>query len=95
MGTRASGRNIADAKVKHITQVIFGRSAIKGVHQLFYPSAVHRFLREAPSVDVHIVTHDDAAATTRRCIQPVTTFAIKALWYQIPIGLFREYYYPR
>lgn len=56
------GRNIADAvahvvREKHITQVIFGRSAVKGLHRLFYLSAVHRFLREAPAIDVHIVTH--------------------------------------
>ena len=61
---RIQGRNIADAvasvvKDKHITQVIFGRSAVKGFHRLFYLSAVHRFLREAPSVDVHIVTHGE------------------------------------
>ena len=61
---RVRGRNIADAvanvvKGKHITQVIFGRSAVKGFHRLFYLSAVHRFLREAPSVDVHIVTHGE------------------------------------
>jgi two-component system sensor histidine kinase KdpD len=60
---RTQGRNIADAvaevvREKHITQVIFGRSAVKGLHRLFYLSAVHRFLREAPAVDVHIVTHD-------------------------------------
>jgi two-component system sensor histidine kinase KdpD len=66
---RTSGRNIADAvaaivRVKHITQVIFGRSSVKGVHQLFYLSAVHRFLREAPAVDVHIVTHGEDTATT-------------------------------
>jgi two-component system, OmpR family, sensor histidine kinase KdpD len=66
---RTSGRNIADAvaaivKARHITQVIFGRSSVKGVHQLFYLSAVHRFLREAPAVDVHIVTHGEDAATT-------------------------------
>jgi two-component system, OmpR family, sensor histidine kinase KdpD len=66
---RTSGRNIACAvaaivKVKHITQVIFGRSSVKGVHQLFYLSAVHRFLREAPAVDVHIVTHGEDSATT-------------------------------
>ena len=66
---RTSGRNIADAvaaivKVRHITQVIFGRSSVKGVHQLFYLSAVHRFLREAPAVDVHIVTHGGDAPTT-------------------------------
>jgi two-component system sensor histidine kinase KdpD len=61
---RIRGRNIADAvarvvKEKHITQVIFGRSAVKGFHRLFYLSAIHRFLREAPSVDVHIVTHGE------------------------------------
>ncbi len=61
---RVQGRNIADAvagvvKDKHITQVIFGRSAVKGFHRLFYLSAVHRFLRKAPSVDVHIVTHGE------------------------------------
>ncbi len=61
---RVPGRNIAETvakavKDKHITQVIFGRSAVKGLHRLFYLSAVHRFLREAPSVDVHIVTHGD------------------------------------
>jgi two-component system sensor histidine kinase KdpD len=61
---RVRGRNVADAvaevvRHKHITQVIFGRSAVRGLHRLFYLSAVHRFLREAPSVDVHIVTHGE------------------------------------
>jgi two-component system, OmpR family, sensor histidine kinase KdpD len=61
---RTRGRNIADAvaqivREKHITQVIFGRSAVKGFHRLFYLSAVHRFLRKAPAVDVHIVTHGE------------------------------------
>jgi two-component system, OmpR family, sensor histidine kinase KdpD len=64
---KTQGRNIADAvaevvRQKHITQVIFGRSAVKGLHKLFYLSAVHRFLREAPAVDVHIVTHDGGGA---------------------------------
>src|ERR1700730_13360675 len=58
------GRSIADAvakivREKRITQVIFGRPAVKGLHRLFYLSAVHRFLREAPAVDVHIVTHGE------------------------------------
>jgi two-component system sensor histidine kinase KdpD len=61
---RTRGRSIADAvaeivRAKRITQVIFGRSAVKGIHRLFYLSAVHRFLREAPAVDVHIVTQGD------------------------------------
>jgi len=60
---RLRGKNIADkmaelAKEKHITQVIFGRSAVKGLRKLLYLFAVHRFLREAPAVDVHIVTHE-------------------------------------
>jgi two-component system sensor histidine kinase KdpD len=64
---RTRGRNIADAvaqvvREKHITQVIFGRSTVKGLHRLFYLSAVHRFLREAPAVDVHIVTHGEDSA---------------------------------
>jgi two-component system sensor histidine kinase KdpD len=65
-----SGRSVAQAvaevvKEKHITQVIFGRSAVKGLRKLFYLSAVHRFLREAPTVDVHIVTHETRDADQR------------------------------
>src|ERR1700676_433406 len=65
---RVRGRNIADAvagvvKEKHITQVIFGRSAVKGFHRLFYLSEIGRFLREAPSVDVHIVTHGEHSSS--------------------------------
>jgi two-component system sensor histidine kinase KdpD len=61
--TQARGRGVAQAvaevvREKHITQVIFGRSARRGLRKLFYLSAVHRFLREAPDVDVHIVTHE-------------------------------------
>ena len=61
---RTRGQSIADAvaeivRAKRITQVIFGRSAVKGLHRLFYLSAVHRFLREAPAVDVHIVSQGD------------------------------------
>jgi two-component system sensor histidine kinase KdpD len=61
--SQARGHSVAHAvaevvRQKHITQVIFGRSAVKGLRKLFYLSAVHRFLREAPAVDVHIVTHE-------------------------------------
>jgi two-component system, OmpR family, sensor histidine kinase KdpD len=60
---RLSGRNIADTvaqfvREKHVTQVIFGRSADQGLRKYLYLSAVNRFLREAPSVDVHIVTQE-------------------------------------
>jgi two-component system sensor histidine kinase KdpD len=49
----------AFAREKHVTQVIFGRAAVKGLRKLFYLWAIHRFLRDAPAVDVHIVTHQD------------------------------------
>jgi two-component system sensor histidine kinase KdpD len=57
------GVSVADAvagavRGKHITQVIFGRSIEKGWKKYLYLSAAHRFLRESPEVDVHIVTHE-------------------------------------
>jgi two-component system sensor histidine kinase KdpD len=42
----------------HITQVVFGRSATKGWKRYFYLSAIHKFLRDTPAVDVHIVTQE-------------------------------------
>jgi two-component system sensor histidine kinase KdpD len=61
---RIKGKSIADtmaafAREKHVTQVIFGRAAVKGLRKLFYLLAIHSFLRDAPAVDVHIVTHQD------------------------------------
>ena len=60
---KTKGRNVAEevAKVvreKHITQVVFGRSAQRGWRRYFYLSAIHKFLRDAPPVDVHIVTQE-------------------------------------
>jgi two-component system sensor histidine kinase KdpD len=60
---RLKGRSVADAvaefvRSKHITQVIFGRAAIRDWRKYLYLSAVHRFLRESPAVDVHIVTQE-------------------------------------
>jgi len=60
---RAKGRSVAEevAKVvreKHITHVVFGRSAQRGWKRYLYLSAIHRFLRDAPPVDVHIVTQE-------------------------------------
>jgi two-component system sensor histidine kinase KdpD len=57
------GKNVAVemAKIvreKHITQVIMGRSALKGWRKYLYWSAIHRFLRDAPPVDIHIVTQE-------------------------------------
>jgi len=60
---RVKGASVADATVqfvreKHVTQVIFGRSAVEGWRKLLYMNAINRFLRDAPAVDVHIVTQE-------------------------------------
>lgn len=60
---RLKGDNVADAtaqfvREKHITQVIFGRTAVEGLRKLLYLNAINRFLRDAPAVDVHIVTQE-------------------------------------
>jgi two-component system sensor histidine kinase KdpD len=60
---RLTGRSVADTvadfvRSKHITQVIFGRAPIHDWRKYLYLSAVHRFLRESPPVDVHIVTQE-------------------------------------
>jgi two-component system sensor histidine kinase KdpD len=60
---RTSGRSVADGvaqlvRENHITQVIFGRSARSGWQRYLYMSAIQRFLRDSPSVDVHIVTQE-------------------------------------
>jgi two-component system sensor histidine kinase KdpD len=60
---RIKGKSVADTvadfvRSKHITQVIFGRAAIRDWRKYLYLSAVHRFLRESPPVDVHIVTQE-------------------------------------
>jgi two-component system, OmpR family, sensor histidine kinase KdpD len=60
---RLKGDNVADAtahfvREKHITQVIFGRTAVEGWRKLLFLNAINRFLRDAPAVDVHIVTQE-------------------------------------
>lgn len=60
---RREGKSVAETMSKfvreqHITQVVFGHSAVKGWRRYLYLSAIHRFLRDAPSVDVHIVTQE-------------------------------------
>ena len=60
---RVKGKSVAEAVAefvneKHITQVVFGRSATRGWKRYFYLSAIHQFLRDAPAVDVHIVTQE-------------------------------------
>ena len=60
---RLTGKSVSDAaaafvREKHVTQVIFGRSAVEGWRKYLYMTAIHRFLRNAPAVDVHIVTQE-------------------------------------
>jgi two-component system sensor histidine kinase KdpD len=60
---RLKGRSVADSvaefvRSKHLTQVIFGRAPVRDWRKYLYLSAVHRFLRESPAVDVHIVTQE-------------------------------------
>jgi two-component system, OmpR family, sensor histidine kinase KdpD len=60
---RLKGKSVADTiaefvRTRHVTQVVFGRAAIHDWRKYLYLSVVHRFLRESPPVDVHIVTQD-------------------------------------
>jgi two-component system sensor histidine kinase KdpD len=61
---RLPGKSVAEAVAKfvnekHITQVVFGRSATQGWKRYLYVSAIYQFLRDAPpAVDVHIVTQE-------------------------------------
>jgi two-component system, OmpR family, sensor histidine kinase KdpD len=60
---RLQGKSVAEVvaefvKEKHVTQVVFGRSATRGWRRYLYFSAIHKFLRDAPAVDVHIVTQE-------------------------------------
>jgi two-component system sensor histidine kinase KdpD len=55
------GKNIAHAaaqfvREKRITHIVFGRTAVAGLRKYLYYWAIQHFLREAPNVDVHIVT---------------------------------------
>jgi two-component system sensor histidine kinase KdpD len=61
---RLRGRSVpaatADYVAKNrITQVIFGRSTVKGWKKYLYYLALQRFMADAPHVDVHVVTQPD------------------------------------
>ena len=60
---KLKGNSVAEVvadyvREKHITQIVFGRSATSGWKRYLYLSAIHKFLRDAPPVDVHIVTQE-------------------------------------
>lgn len=55
------GGNVATATAafvldKRITHIVFGRTAVSGWRKYLYYWAIQHFLKEAPNVDVHIVT---------------------------------------
>ena len=61
---RLQGNNVAEpvaqlVREKHITQVVFWpfRRLVAGSDTVYF-SAIHKFLRDAPPVDVHIVTQN-------------------------------------
>lgn len=50
----------AEFALQHrITQVIFGRSALRGLKKYLYFLAIQRFMSAAPHCDVHIVTQEE------------------------------------
>jgi two-component system sensor histidine kinase KdpD len=60
---RMKGKQVAReiarvVREKHITQVVFGHSAQTSWRKRLYFSAIHKFLRDALPVDVHIVTQE-------------------------------------
>jgi two-component system sensor histidine kinase KdpD len=65
---RLPGKNVAETvaefvKKKRITQVVLGHSATPGWRGYLFLQAMHRFLHDAPAVDVHIVTQETDSAT--------------------------------
>ena len=60
-GKRVSSTVAAYAREHRITQIILGRSAVHGWRKYLYYAAIQRLLREAPHVDVHIVTQEESS----------------------------------
>jgi len=58
-GRRVPGVTADYVSKNRITQVIFGRSAVKGWRQYLYYHALGQFMSGAPHVDVHIVTQEE------------------------------------
>ena len=57
-GDRVSDAVAEFVKERRITQVVFGHSATRGLRRYLYLSALNRFLRHSPAVDLHIVTQE-------------------------------------
>src|ERR1700733_2311905 len=63
--TKLKGSSVAEVvadfvREKHVTQVVFGRSATGGWRKYLYLTAINKFLGVPPPVDVHIVTQEPA-----------------------------------
>ena len=58
-GKQAANEIAKLVREKQITQVVFGRSTATSWRKYLYFSAIHRFLRDARWVDVHIVTQEE------------------------------------
>ena len=63
-GDRVSDAVAKFVKEKRITQVVFGHSTSRGWRRYFYLSALNRFLRHSPAVDLHIVTQEGDIETS-------------------------------
>lgn len=57
-GASVAAATAAFVREKHVTQVVFGRTAVEGWRKFLYMTAINKFLSEAPAVDVHIVTQE-------------------------------------
>lgn len=58
-GSKISDAVAEFAREHRITQIILGRSAVHGWRKYLYYAAIQKLLREAPHVDVHIVTQQE------------------------------------
>ncbi len=61
---RLQGNNVPIAlagfcQERHVTQVIFGRSALHGWRSFRFLQALQRFVDRAPNLDIHIVTQEN------------------------------------
>ena len=59
-GSDSARTSAAFIREKRVTQAIVGRSATHGLRSYFYYFALQRFMAEAPHVDLHIVTQEQA-----------------------------------
>ncbi len=59
-GSRISTAVANFVRENRVTQIILGRSAVHGWRKYLYYAAIQRLLREAPHVDVHIVTQEES-----------------------------------